>query len=600
MTDAMAARAAAMPCLQRHARLSASVLASADDGETEGALSQLLQYLSRQSCNLSEVEALEQWCRKQGNDGRLPQCCGEVTAVVKRRVVERARVLSEAVGKTQEMLVMNARNPGVPATDRLRGAYDSGRSPTATLVQWWHLSDDDPWCFTAAASCSQAAWGESDGYRFVCLREALVLVGPYLDQMRQAAATGDWEGVSRLFAEATNYVKRVSFREDPASIFGSLELSRLHLTLAFASRGGVASVEKALQLVWVNDDMRQAAALLDRVGAKERDLTGVQAAPDTSAATVSKAQAYWRLTLSYSAFFNTVAAYVDGSLGRFEECATALLGNGTGTGACLWGAARYPSIPFFLPDGAARIKQPDAQPSRPKAQPGACTVVSTLFPFSSNHVRATASDYFLDEFSPLVTRIIAPASSFGTLVVLSAVGTLPLHVALTQLRTCVELREVYEVCGELTSLLDALWRGQLGVAWRCAKEAAARHLTCEPHVHATVTNKLLQYVKRSFCFHYLRLRSTALMTDAAVELGFESPDEVVETATALISNNCINARIDLMGGAICSNEPDDDRSEVSVAKAEAAARATLSFSALKMQLMCFSAERNLITFPDDG
>ncbi|CAC9535682.1 conserved hypothetical protein [Leishmania infantum JPCM5] len=596
----MTAHAAVIPCLQRYARLSASVFASPDDAETQAALSPLLQYLSLQSCNTSEVEALEQWCRKQGNEERLKKCGGEVTAVVKRRVTQRARVLSEAVANRQDMLVTDARSTGVPAVVCSAGAHDSGRSGTATLVQWWHLSDDDPWNFTASASCSQATRGWSDGYRFVCLKEALTLVGPYLDLMRQAAATGDWESVSRLFIEATSYVNRVSFRDDPAAIFGSLELSRLHLALTFASRGGVASVEKALQQVRVNDDMRRAAALLDGLGARERGTAELHSPPNASAASVSKVQAYWRLILSYSTFFNTVAAYVDGSLGRFESCAKALLGDGTETGACLWGAARYPNIHFCLPHSTSRVRQPDAQPGGPKTQSGACTVMPVLFPYSSSHVRASASDHYLDEFAPLVTRVIAPASSFSTLVVLSAVGTLPLHVALTQLRTCVELREVYEGCSELTSLLDALWRGQLGVAWRCAKEAAARYLNREPHVQDSVAKKLLQYVRRSVCFHYLRVRRTALISDAAVDLGFESSEEVVETATALISCNYIDARIDLVKGAICSNEL-DERSEVMMeVKAEATALAKLSFSALKVRLACLSAERNLIAFPGDG
>ncbi|CAG9581719.1 conserved hypothetical protein [Leishmania major strain Friedlin] len=596
----MTARAAVMPCLQRYARLSASVLASPDDAETQAALSLLLQYLSLQSCNTSEVEALEQWCRKKGNEERLKKCGGEATAVVKRRVTQRARVLSEAVASRQDMLVTDARSTGVPAVICTAGAHDSGRVGTATLVQWWHLSDDDPWSFTASASCSQATQGGSDGYRFVCLREALTLVGPYLDVMRQAAATGDWEGVSRLFIEATSYVNRVSFRDDPAAVFGSLELSRLHLTLTFASRGGVASVEKALQQVRVNDDMRRAAALLDGLGAKERDTAELYSSPDASAASVSKVQAYWRLILSYSTFFNTVAAYVDGSLGRFESCAKALLGDGTETGACLWGAARYPSIHFCLPDSTAHVRQPDAHPGGPKTHSGTCTVMPVLFPYSSSHVRASASDHYLGEFAPLVTRVIAPASSFSTLVVLSAVGTLPLHVALTKLRTCVELREVYEGCSELTSFLDALWRGQLGVAWRCAKEAVTRYLNREPHVQDSVVKKLLQYVRRSVCFHYLRVRRTALMADAAVDLGFESSEEVAETATALISCNYIDARIDLVKGTICSNEL-DERSEVMMeVKAEATALAKLSFSALKVRLACLSAERNLIAFPDDG
>lgn len=588
-----------MPCLQRYARLSASVFASTDDAEAQAALSPFLQYLLLQSCNTSEVEALEQWCRKQGNEELLKKCGGEVTAVIKRRVSQRARVLSEAVANRQDMLVTDARSTVVPAVICSAGAHGSGRSGTATLVQWWHLSDDDPWSFTASGLCSQATRGGSDGYRFMCLREALTLVGPYLDLMRQAAATGDWEGVSRHVIEATNYINRVSLRDDPAVIFGSLELSRLHLALTFASGGGVASVEKALQQVRVNEDMRRAAALLDGLGAKERDTAEVHSSPNASAASVSKAQAYWRLILSYSTFFNTVAAYVDGSLGRFESCAKALLGDGTETGACLWGAARYPSIHFCLPDSTARARQPDAQSSGPKTQSGACTVMPVLFPYSSSHVRASSSDHYLDEFAPLVTRVIAPASSFSTLVVLSAVGTLPLHVALTQLRTCVELREVYEGCSELTSLLGALWCGQLGVAWRCAKAAAARYLNREPHVQESVAKKLLEYVRLSVCFHYLRVRRIALMTDAAADLGFESSEEVAETATALISCNCIDARIDLVKGAICSNEL-GERSEVMEVKTEATALAKLSFSALKVRLACLSAERNLIAFPDDG
>ncbi|CAM38354.1 conserved hypothetical protein [Leishmania braziliensis MHOM/BR/75/M2904] len=588
-----------MPCLQTYARLSASVLASSDKGETQAALSLLLQYLSRQSCNPSEVEALEQWGRKQGNEEWLQECGTDVMEVVKRRVTQRARALSEAVANRQEILMMDARNAGVPAVIRAADVYDRKRSGTATLVQWWHLSDDDPWSFTAAASCSHAARDGYDGYRFICLREALALVGPYLDLMRQAAATGDWDGVSRFFIEAASNIDRVPLRDDPAVIFGSLELSRLHLVLTFASRGGVASVENALQSTRVNDDMRRAAALLDSLETKERDTAAEHLSHDASAASVSKVQAYWRLTLSYSAFFNTVAAYVDGLLGKFERCAKALLGDGTGTGVSLWGAARYPNI-HFLPDSTAHDKHPGAHPGRTKMQSGACSVMSAVFPCSSNHIRATSSDYYLDEFAPLVTRVIAPASSFSTLVVLSAVGTLPLHVALTQLRTCVEFREVYEGCGELTSLLDALWRGQLGVAWRCAQEAATRHLTREPHVQASVAKKLLQYVRRSLCFHYLRVRRTTLMADAAVDLGFESSEEIAETATALISGNYIDARIDLVRGAICSNELDNERCEETEVKIEAAALATLSFSALKVQFTCLSAERNLIALRDDG
>ncbi|GET92097.1 hypothetical protein, conserved [Leishmania tarentolae] len=595
----MTAHADVMPCLQRYLRLSARVLARADDAETQAALLALLEYLSVESCNTSEVEALDQWCRKQGNEGELQKHGRELIEVVRRRVTQRSCVLSEAAANRQDMLVTDARSCGVPAVMSTSGAYDSGRCGTATLVQWWHLSDGNPWCFVAAASSSHATRGEIAGYGFVCLKEALTLVGPYLDLMRQAAATGNWDGVCQVFIEATNYVDRVSFTEDPSAIFGSLELSRLHLALAFASRSGVASVEKALQRPRVNDDMRRAGALLDKLSAKERDTAEAHSSPDSSAALLSEVQAYWRLTLSYSTFFNTVSAYVDGSLGRFESCARALLGDGTGAGVCFWGASRYPNIHFFLPDSTAHIRHPDAQSSGPKAQSSACTVMSALFPYSSRHVRASFSDHYLDEFAPLVTRVIAPASSFSTLVILSAIGTLPLHVALTQLRTCGELREVYEGFSELTSLLDGLWRGQLGVAWGCAKEAVARYLTREPHVQASVAKKLLQYVKRSFCFHYLRVRGTALMADAAVDLGFESPEEVAETVTDLISCNCIDARIDLVNGAVCINEL-DERSEVMKVKGDAAALATLNFSALKARLTCLSAERNLIAFRDDG
>ncbi|KAG5493779.1 hypothetical protein JKF63_01611 [Porcisia hertigi] len=590
--------APAMPSLQRYARLSASVLTSNDKNEVQAALPPLLQYLSRQSCNVSEVEALEQWCCKQGNRELLQRCSGESMEVLKSRVMQRARVLSDAVVSRREMPPMEMRNIRVSAAAYTTGdACDNGRSRTATLVEWWNLSDDDPWSFTAAACCSHTVRSRKYGYRFICLKEALALVGPYLDLMRKAAATGDWDGVSCLFAEATDYVDRVSSREDPAAIFGSLELSRLHLTLTLASRGGVASVEKTLQLVRVDDDIQRVTALLDQLGIKDQDIVEMPLSSHPLMPFFSKVQAYWHLTLTYSAFFNTVTAYVDGSLGRFEGFAKALLGDEIGAHSCLWGAVRYSSIRFF-PESTVRVRQLGPQLVGPSMQAGACSVMSTLFPYSSHHVCGTASDHYLDEFAPLVTAVIAPAASFSTLLVLSAIGSLPLSVALEQLRMCVECREVYETCSELTSLLDALWRGQLGAAWRYAKEAAARYLAHEPHIDATVAKSLLQCVMHSFCFHYLHARRTAFLADAAVDLGIDSPEEVAEAVTALISSNRMDARIDSVRGAICINQPDDKRSED--IKMEAAARAMLSFSALKMQLTCLSAERNLIAFANDG
>ncbi|KAK7196630.1 hypothetical protein NESM_000601800 [Novymonas esmeraldas] len=602
------ASGAAAPCLQQHARLSKRLQASVSDSDVRAALGSLLEYLSSRCCNPSEAAALKQWCsHAESTRGALAQEDSDSVAASQRCVAERARVCADTMAGWKDALAGDARASGASAAaERISAGSGNHRwGGVAVLVRWWHLGDDDPWEFTAAASCVQVAHGTSDGgeYEFACLRESLTAVGPYLDLMRLAAATGDWDAVSHYAAEATQSVRGHLTQGDYAGIFAALEVLRLHVALSLASSGGVAAVERVLQGSRDAQEMRRAAALLQPPGEAEHEAQETRAPLDAHGATLTPLQAYWRLTLSYAVFFNTVAAFVDAAQGRFESAAAALLGDDgeLEMGPPLWGATRFPELAFYSTGSTARVAGRDAHRGPSKAAPRADTVVGALFPCSATHTRASVSDYYLAEFVPLVTRVVAPAASFSTLVVLAAISTRPLATVLKQLRGWAELQELCESSDALLRLLDALRHGQLGAAWHHAQEATARHLVDEPHLRSSVVAALLEGVKRSLCYHYLRVRRTVRLDDAAADLGFTAAADVAATAEALISTNCLAARIDLVEGAVCIDEAREDGETAAAAtRIEAAARAVLGLSALTVQLSVLAAQRNLMPRLDDG
>lgn len=584
--------ATAVPALQRCARLSAAAMGPNQSDGAGAALAALMRHLADESRNVSEVEAVEQWCCRGSSEDALRQCSSEAMAAVKERVSQRARPLMSAVAERKLAVVCESRVPGMAPAERV-GA--------PVLVQWWRLGAGDPWAFPPAASCSApAAPCEADAYSFVCLKESLALVGAHLDAMREAAAIGDNDVVASTRLNGIMHVNINVSRDGPVAIFATLELQRLGVTLAFAQRGGIAAVERVLQMSRYEDDMRRLTAFLEGAEAQEREGADGHASHESPGAALSRRQAYWRLALSYSIFFNTVAAYVAAVRGRFEACAVALLGDGTGAEVGLWGASRFPNLRFRVTDADGREKRGDAATGQGATEPCVHTVVGALFPCSGTHISATSSDFFVMEFAPLVTHVIAPAPTFSALVVLSAIATLPLDTALTQLQRSTELFELLEGSAELTDLLAALRLGQLRVAGRCCTDAVRGILSREPHLSPAVIARLESSVARALCYHYVCARTTVHFADAAAELGHQSPDSVAALVVSLISDGYVSARIDAVNGTVCTDAPRNTGSAAATVMTETAARAALGFAAVSLRLAGLSAERNLMAVPEIG
>ncbi|KPA81986.1 hypothetical protein ABB37_03169 [Leptomonas pyrrhocoris] len=590
-----------IPPLQVFSRLSAHVFGGATPRPTPEALRLLGEYLQSQSCNLGEVEVLRQWDQQNRGDDASLKDIGVDLEAVQHTVSSRAAAVRAVLAENKEkisVIASTASAGGVGGRGRAAVA-EGNRGPSTSVVQWWHLGTGSPWGFALDTSDRAEESSMQVDYHFVCLRDAVEVMEPFLSGMRCAAALGAEDEVSTIWQQGTDYITRVCARGEPVAVFAVLELARTYVTLAFGGRSGVAGVERALHSTRALDEMRRVESLMERFDIKEGDGQETHQptpAADPTAGTLTKAQAYWSLAASYSVFFHTVAAYVDGVSGNFEKFAAAVLGTGDRPALHLWGASRFPFIPFALPENNTAGHSSEAKTNASKAAMTVHTRLATLFPPSSSHVTGSGADYYLAEYKPLVTEVITPAATFSTLLLLSAVATLPLHVVTKRLPLWVELRELHENCEDLNASLRALHDGQLGTAWRSATAAATRYLANSPHIHPTVLQQLLESVKRALCFHYLNTRDVTDIAHAAEDLCFASTKEFMDAVTVLIRDQYIDARVDLVSGAIQVLQAGSIiRDEEGTA--EAMSRAVIGLSTLEMQLTCMSAERNLIFIP---
>jgi hypothetical protein len=600
----------AIPPLQAFSWLSARAFDTGASFSTTPALKLLGQYLHSQSCNPSEVEALRQWDQQVNRGAVVLYDNGVDLETLERTVTSKAAavraVLDENKGKTA---LMTSTVSGAAAANRAGAPPEStSRGPMTSLVQWWHLGGSgSPWSFALHQDVNESRQHAQEGdYCFSCLRDVMDLIGPFLNTMRCAAALGAEDAVSAAYVNGAAYVSSGCARSEATSIFASLELGRTLVTLSFGTRAGVAGVARALQAARPFEELRRMTGLLDRFDMKEDNTQETHRPPsttDSTSGTLMKAQAYWRLAVSYSVFFHTVAAYLDGIKGNFEQFAAAVLGTGEGqqAGLCLWGASRFPFLAFAVAENnnaaAAAGRGGEINRDASNAPATVHTRLATLFPSSSSHVIGGGADYYLAEYKPLVTQVIAPARVFSTLLILSAVATLPLQVVTRHLPLWGELRELYENCEELESVLRALQEGQLGVAWRSSNAAATTYLVNTPYLPSAVMDKLLEGVKRAICFHYLNTRGAVSMAHAAKDLCFDSTEEFAHVVTGLIRDQFIDARIDLVNRKVQLQKEGSRHGDDGAGTEEAAARAVLGLSTLEMQFTCMSAERNLIFVP---
>lgn len=667
----------AFPPLQAFSRLSTRAFntAAADKFPTPEVMQLLRNYLQLQSCNLAEVEVLRQWEKQHGDrsdksstrnsnntnnssssgSSSSHHICGLDLASIERAVATRAAAVRAMLEQSREKATIMASAAAAAAAAATNAAsaatgaravsmQENSRVHTTTVTQWWHLSCavqdgdegfvDSPWAFALSAGddAAERPVARAESYCFLCLRDALELIEPYLTAMRCAAALGAEDVLTTVCIEGQSFVTTQLGRGEAAAIFALLELERTYVTLTFGGRAGVAGVARAMQNLRVVGELKRLASLLERMETRENEghdtpqpslPTPSTMGPAADAATLlmTKAQAYWRLAASYATFFHTVAAYLDGVAGHFERFAVAVIGAGSQQlqqpgpqpELSLWGAARFPFLTFAVADAAAAGGGGGGGPastgtgaggSRPadtlrgssKAPATVQTRLAALFPTSTAHVTSSVADFYLADYKPLITAVIAPARTFCALLVLSAVATLPLPHVTQQLPRWVELRELYENCEELEGLLSALQGGRLGTAWNWAQAAAGRYLAQTPHLHPAVLQRLLQSVQQALCYHYVRARGVVSMARAAEDLCFTSIEEFMRVATSLIRDQLMDARMDLVSGTIELRKTDTNAEEVKNVK-EAAARATLSLSTLEMHITCMSAERNLIFVP---
>ncbi|KPI87662.1 hypothetical protein ABL78_3260 [Leptomonas seymouri] len=592
-----------IPPLQAFSWLNAHAFGGSAPSPAPEALRLLGQYLQSQSCNPGEVAVLRQWDRQRKEGGVALQASGVELEALERAVASRAAAVRTVLVQNKERaaIMVSAASAGA-AGNRGGIVQESNRGPMASLVQWWHLGVGSPWSFALSTSSGAEGLSTQSDYCFSCLRDAVEAVEPFLSGMRCATALGAEDEVSAIYLEGSAYLTSVGARGDPVPLFASLELARTYVTLSFGGRAGMAGVARALQASRALDALQRVASLLERFDTKvsdAQDMYQPTLTTDLSSGTLTKAQAYWSLAVSYSIFFHTVAAYLDGVSGNFEEFAAAVLGTGDQPGLYLWGASRFPFIPFALAENNVAGRSGEAKGDATKAPVAVHTRLAALFPPSSSHVTGSGADCYLDEYRPLVTAVIAPARTFITLLLLSAVATLPLQVVVKDLPLWGELRELYENCEELETLLRALHDGQLGTAWRSATAAATHYLFSTPHVHTSVLQQLLEDVKRAICFHYLSTRGVASIAHAADDLHFGSPEEFTKVVTALIRDQYIDARLDLVSGTVEVQQAGHTLGDREGAE-EAMARAVLGLSTLEMQLTCMSAERHLIFVPASG
>ena len=571
---------------------------------TPEALRLLGHYLQSQSCNLGEVEMLKEWQQQNKQGGVSLKNCEVDLETVERAVATRAAAVYAVLGRNEKRAtVLASTAPAGNTANRCGGSgalQEGDRGPNTSVVQWWRLGSGSPWDFALSVNDGSEGQSSSSDYRFVCLRDAIEVIEPFLNKMRCAAALGAEDAVSPAYQQGQLYISAACMRGEPTTIFASLELARTYVTVSFGDRAGVAAVARALQACRAFDELRHVAAVLKQLDSKEADTQDARQQPlttDPTSSTLSKAQAYWSLTTSYSVFFHTVAAYVDGVTGKFDKFAAAVLGTGDQPDLHLWGAARFPFIPFAVAENDVAVGYGgEANRNASRSLTAVHTRLTTLFPFPDSHVTGSAADYYLAEYKPLVAAVMAPARSFATLLILSAVATLPLRTVMAQVPMWAELRELYENCDELETLLRALNNGELGVAWRWANEAATHYLTGMPQLSPSVLDQLLEGVRKALCFHYMKARNVTNMAHAAADLCFDSTKEFIDAVTALIQDQWVDARIDLVSGTVQVQRTDLSATDGERTR-EAAARAVLGLSTLEMQVTCMSAERNLIFVP---
>lgn len=576
-----------LPPLQAYKRLLKTVQTSSSSAAKDSALTALLQHLNGFSYNVKEVESLENWCHAQKKTENLASVIADLKQT-KSQVESRLHTVEDRLISTSGTEAARARaaqtSPadGISSTSLSLSLFPTDRTPS--LVRWWDLSADR-WNQPHGMESCIPRYEVQQVYSLSCLKEVYKDLQPYLSGMTAAGLTDSTDALNRFYREAERHLLVTFPNTNPLLSFGFLELIRALVVLLCGSTPPATLVN----LVPWSTAAIHLSSLSSWLGkGNTTPKTSSVIPPLGLALSPSNELCYLQLIMNYSTFFHTVAAYIEGTNGDFSSLASSLLGSGEERCSALWGTQRYPFLEAGLLDDTdiPLVQHGDTPPLQR-------TRLWKSFALMESYIGPSSSDVYFSTFAPLVKCVIAPASSFSTLLLLSAIATMPLHLLLDKLSRTPELCELYEPFPELAQLILALSHGRLGEAWSLSCTAATQYLNGDLHISDAVLGQLLQAVKKSLCYNYLTVRRVACFEVTARDLHFSDPDSVLSIAEELISDGFLDARIDAVHGEIVSTSRLQREMEMSAnAVQEIQTRAALSATMLEKKLGAMSVERH--------